>query len=53
MRSIVFEGNTWGKYEELRKKNKILHKNLYKILKEVQHGDPSNGLGKPEQLIHN
>lgn len=42
-----------GKYEELRKKNKILHKNLCKILKEVQHVDPSNSFGKPEQLIHN
>lgn len=53
MRSIIFEGNTWMKYEELRKKDKILHKNLYKILKEMQREDPSKGLGKPEQLKHN
>ncbi len=53
MRSIIFEGNTWMKYEELRKKDKILHKNLCEILKEMQRGDPSKGLGKPEQLKHN
>ena len=53
MRSIVFEGITWGKYEELRKKDKVLHKNLCKILKEMQRGNPSKGLGKPEQLKHN
>lgn len=53
MSSIVFEGITWGKYEELRKKDKVLHKNLCKILKEMQRGNPSKGLGKPEQLKHN
>ncbi len=52
MRSIVFEGNTWEKYEELRRKDKVLHKNLCKILKEVQREDPSKGSGKPEQLKH-
>ena len=53
MRSIVFEGNTWNKYEELRKKDKILHKNLCKILQEMQRDDPSKGLGKPEPLKQN
>lgn len=53
MRSIVFEGQTWSKYEELRSKDKVLHKNLCKILKEMQRGDPAKGLGKPEQLRHN
>jgi toxin YoeB len=53
MRSIVFEGNTWSRYEELRDKDKILHKNLCKILKEMQRGDPGKGLGKPEALKHN
>lgn len=53
MRSIVFEGQTWNKYEELRNKDKVLHKNLCKILKEMQRNDPSKGLGKPEQLKHN
>jgi len=53
MRSIVFEGNTWNKYEELRNKEKVLHKNLCKILKEMQRNDPSEGLGKPEPLKHN
>ena len=53
MRSIIFEGNTWNKYEELRKKDKILHKNLCKILKEMQRDNPSKGLGKPELLRQN
>ena len=53
MRSIVFEGNTWSKYEELRVRDKILHKNLCKISKEMQRGDPGKGLGKPEGLRHN
>ncbi len=52
MRSIVFEGKTWNKYEDLRIKDKLLHKNLCKILKEMQRGDPSMGLGKPELLKH-
>ena len=53
MRSIVFEGNTWQKYEELRKRDKSLHKNLCKILQEMQRENPSKGLGKPEALRHN
>ena len=53
MRSIVFEGNTWGKYEELRKKNKALHKKLCLILTEMQRGDPKVGIGKPEPLKRN
>ncbi len=53
MRSIVFEGNTWNKYEELRIKDKTLHKNLCKHLKDMQRNDPSTGLGKPEALNHN
>ena len=52
MRSIVFESGTWNKYEELRSKDKVIHKNLCKILKEMQRGDPSKGLGKPEPLKH-
>lgn len=53
MRSIVFEGNTWSKYEALREKNKTLHKNLCLILKEMQRGDPKVGIGKPEMLRYN
>ncbi len=53
MRSIVFEGKTWDAYEEIRVKDKILHKNLCKIIKELQRGDPTKGLGKPEALKHN
>ena len=53
MKSITFEGSTWNKYEDLRVKDKVLHKNLCKILKEMQRQDPAKGLGKPEQLKHN
>lgn len=53
MRSIIFEGNTWTKYEYLGAKDKILHKNLCKLLKEMQRNDPAVGLGKPESLKHN
>ncbi len=52
MRSIVFEGNSWNNYEGLRSKDKKLHDNLRKILKELQRGDPSKGIGKPEKLKH-
>ena len=52
MKSIVFEGNTWKKYEDLRRKDKVLHKNLCKIIQEMQRDDPSQGLGKPEPLKH-
>jgi toxin YoeB len=53
MRSLVFEGDTWNVYEKLREKDKSLHKNLCKILKEMLRGDPSSGTGKPEPLQHN
>ena len=52
MRSLVFEGSTWERYEELRKKDKVLHKNLCKILKQLIRDDPTKGYGKPEPLKH-
>ena len=53
MRSLVFEGKTWIIYEQLREKDKKLHKALCKILKEMLRSDPARGLGKPEPLKHN
>ena len=54
MRSLVFEGNTWSVYESLRDKDKLLHKSLCKLLKELMRSeDPTIGLGKPEPLKHN
>ena len=53
MRSIVFEGKTWLKYEELRKKDKKLHINLCRVIQEMLKGDPARGMGKPELLRHN
>ena len=52
MRSLVFEGNTWCVYEEIRSKDKKLHKILCRLLKEMLRGDPSTGTGKPELLKH-
>lgn len=52
MRSLVFEGNTWATYEELRETDNKLHKALCKLLKEMLRADPATGLGKPEQLRH-
>jgi toxin YoeB len=52
MRSIVFDGNTWNVYEDLRARDKVLHKNLCRILKEMQRENPEKGIGKPEQLKH-
>jgi len=53
MRSLVFEAKTWLIYEQLRVKDKKLHKALCKILKEMLRSDPASGLGKPEPLKHN
>ncbi|EDQ00937.1 Txe/YoeB family addiction module toxin [Shewanella benthica] len=53
MRSLVFEGNTWIVYEQLREKDKKLHKALCELLKEMMRSDPTSGLGKPEPLKHN
>jgi toxin YoeB len=52
MRSLVFEGNTWTVYEELRQKDKRLHKTLCRLMKEMLRGDPATGTGKPEPLKH-
>ena len=52
MRSISFEGDTWTCYEELRTKNKVLHNQLCKILKEMQRNNPEQGIGNPEPLRH-
>ena len=53
MRSLVYEGTTWVTYEELRIKDKRLHKALCTTLKEMLRNDPSTGTGKPEPLRHN
>lgn len=53
MRSLVFEGDSWNSYEQLRQNDKKLHDNLRKILKEMLRGDPKVGIGKPEPLKHN
>ncbi len=53
MRSLVFEGNSWAEYEQLREKDKKMHNSLRKLLKEMLRGDPASGTGKPEKLKHN
>lgn len=52
MRSIVFEGDTWERYEELRRQDPGLHRTLRRQLKEMIRGDPARGTGKPEPLKH-
>jgi len=53
MRALVFEGRTWEIYEAIRQKDKNLHKNLVKILKQMlRDDDPTQGYGKPEALKH-
>jgi len=52
MRSLVFEGNAWATYEELRLKDKKLHKVLCRLLKEMLRDNPNIGTGKPELLKH-
>jgi toxin YoeB len=53
MRSLVFEGDTWTTYEDLRRKDPKLHKSLCRIIKEMLRSDPAVGTGKPEPLKHN
>ena len=53
MRSIVFEGDTWERYEELRRRDAAMHRVLCRQLREMQRGDPATGTGKPELLKHN
>jgi toxin YoeB len=50
MRSIVFEGDTWERYEDLRRSDSALHRVLCRQIKEMQRGDPATGTGKPEPL---
>ena len=53
MRSLIFEGSTWEAYEKLRETDKVLHKNLRKILKQLLRDEnPAEGYGKPEKLKH-
>jgi toxin YoeB len=49
MRSLVFEGNTWAAYEELKQKDKKLHKVLCRLLKEMLRDDHALEL---ENLSH-
>lgn len=52
MRSIVFEGDTWERYEDLRRSDAAAHRVLCRQLKEMQRNDPAVGTGKPEPLKH-
>ena len=52
MRSLVFEGDTWSAYEEMRAKDRKMHKTLCRLLKEMLRDDPSQRTGKPEPLKH-
>jgi toxin YoeB len=53
MRSLVFEGDTWSVYEDVRSKDALMHKSLRKLIQELLRADPATGSGKPEALKHN
>jgi toxin YoeB len=50
VRLILFEGDTWEHYEALRIENKLLHRNLLRLIREMQRGEPAIGTGKPGPL---
>jgi toxin YoeB len=50
MRSIVFEGDTWERYEELRRKEPRLHRTLRRQLAEMRRGDPDRRPLRPSIL---
>ena len=52
MRSIVFEGDAWERYEKLREESPAMHRVLRRQLREMRRGDPATGTGKPEPLKH-
>ena len=52
MRSLIFEGSTWLVYEEIRNRDRKLHKSLCRIIKELLRDNPAEGLGKLERLKH-
>ena len=52
MRSLVFEGDTWAKYEQIRSNDKRLHLALCRLLREMLRENPATGSGRPEQLKH-
>jgi toxin YoeB len=51
-RGIIFEGDTWERYEALRTSHPQLFRNLCRLLREMQREDPAKGSGKPEPLKH-
>lgn len=51
MRSLIFEGKTCLLYEQLREKDKKLHKALCKTFKEMMFSEPDSGLVKPERHL--
>ncbi len=52
MRSLIFKGNTWLVYEQIRARDRKLHKTLCRIIRELLRDNPAQGLGKPERLKH-
>ncbi|TDI73205.1 MAG: Txe/YoeB family addiction module toxin [Bacteroidetes bacterium] len=52
MRSLVFEGDSWTAYEDIRKSDRKLHNQLRSVLKKMLRSDPASGIGKPEKMRH-
>lgn len=53
MRLLVFEGNTWEKFEAMKAGNKENYRTLCKILQSLIQGDVTSGLERTEQLQYN
>ncbi len=50
MKLLVFEGQTWQRFESMRILDKALHKKLCKVLQDMLRGDLTSGLEKTEPL---
>jgi len=47
----VFEEGVWVIFNELREQDKKIYAALCRVLKEMLHGNPSIGVGKPAPLM--
>ena len=50
MKLLVFEGQTWKRFEAMRIINKTLHQKLCKVLQDMRNGDLTTGLDSTEPL---
>ncbi len=53
MKLLVFEGQTWKKFESIKTINRPLYKKVCKMLNNMLKGDLTSGLNKTEPLRYN